>query len=84
MCTEENNEQAESEAIMVHNAHFSVEGSRIPTIKVRDDRGAAITELELPSNTITDPDAELRDAGWSRSADWSTTSDGWVAPVAPV
>ena len=66
-----------------HNAHFAVAGVPTPTLEVRDARGAAITELEIAVNTVTDPDTELRAAGWSRSADWSTTRDGWIAPVVP-
>lgn len=69
---------------MAHNAHFFVTDAPTPTLEVRDDRGAALTELELSPNTVTDPDTELRAVGWSRSADWTTTSDGWTAPVVPV
>ncbi len=71
---------------MANNAHFITAGTRrAPMITVRDDRGAPITELELPA-AISEPgeaDSELRAAGWSRSADWTTANDGWVAPVVP-
>ena len=69
---------------MVHNAHFvTAQASNAPVIIVRDDRGAAVTELELPAGK-TQPeqaDEELRAAGWNRSADWTPADDGWVAPV---
>ncbi|CAM02556.1 hypothetical protein SACE_3281 [Saccharopolyspora erythraea NRRL 2338] len=55
-------------------------------VSVRDDRGAEVTELALPE-TVTTPDQaeeELRAAGWARSAQWSTTDDGWTAPVVAV
>lgn len=51
-------------------------------IIVRDDRGATITELILPTDADSSAaDDELRAAGWARSADWSTADDGWLAPV---
>jgi hypothetical protein len=71
---------------MANSAHFISAGTgRPPVITVRDDRGAPITELELP-DTVFEPgqaDDELRAAGWSRSADWATADDGWIAPVVP-
>lgn len=69
---------------MANNAHFIRSRTRGgPTIIVRDDRGSPITELELPAS-MSEPaqaDDELLAAGWSRSADWSATDDGWFAPV---
>lgn len=71
---------------MVNSAHFISAGTgRGPVITVRDDRGAPITELELPAS-VSEPgqaDTELRAAGWSRSADWAAADDGWIAPVVP-
>ncbi|GAA0514475.1 hypothetical protein A8924_3674 [Saccharopolyspora erythraea NRRL 2338] len=72
---------------MVHNAHFMpARRGTEPMVSVRDDRGAEVTELALPE-TVTTPDQaeeELRAAGWARSAQWSTTDDGWTAPVVAV
>lgn len=72
--------------IMANTAHYiSASATKAPVITVRDDRGAEIVELELPSS-ISDPgeaEGELREAGWTRSAEWTTTDDGWVAPVVP-
>ncbi|PRW64189.1 hypothetical protein [Actinopolyspora mortivallis] len=69
---------------MVNTAHFRLgDTAANPSVIVRDDRGAEVVELELPA-TIGEPveaDEELRAAGWNRSADWTTTDDGWVAPV---
>ncbi|SDO95388.1 hypothetical protein SAMN04487905_101232 [Actinopolyspora xinjiangensis] len=71
---------------MANTAHFITTGDNgNPMVTVRDDRGAEVTELELPP-TASEPqrvDDELLAAGWSRSADWTTASDGWVAPVVP-
>lgn len=73
---------------MANNAHFiTAKGDAKPRVVVRDDRGAAITELELPES-VTKPDEvdeELRAAGWSRSSSvqWTEADDGWVAPVVP-
>ncbi|GAB3282560.1 hypothetical protein [Parasphingorhabdus pacifica] len=68
---------------MAHTAHVLSAGKdQGPVIVVRDDRGATVTELQLPANEeATAADDELRAAGWERSADWSTASDGWLAPV---
>lgn len=69
---------------MANNAHLINTTRGNPTIEVRDDRGAPIIEVELPEqNSPEQIDEELRAAGWSRSADWATASDGWVAPVVP-
>lgn len=70
---------------MANNAHFINTTPGTPTIVVRDDRGASIVELEL-QNSVAESgqaDDELRAAGWTRSADWTTADDGWVAPVVP-
>lgn len=69
---------------MANTAHFRL-GDEVaaPSVIVRDDRGAEIIELALPK-TASEPlhaDDELLAAGWNRSADWTTTDDGWVAPV---
>lgn len=69
---------------MANNAHLINTSPGNPTIEVRDDRGAPVVELELPEqNSPEEIDEELRAAGWSRSAGWTTASDGWVAPVVP-
>jgi|GEM_PF-6741631 len=69
---------------MAENAHFRTAGSGgVPVLTVRDDRGVPMRELELPhgvTNTAQ-ADDELRAAGFVRSADWTETDDGWVAPV---
>lgn len=71
---------------MANNAHFlTAKGGANPRLIVRDDRGAAVTELELPQS-VTKPDQadeELRAAGWTRSSsvEWTAADDGWVAPV---
>lgn len=73
---------------MANNAHFiTASGRANPRLVVRDDRGAAVTELELPQS-ITVPEQaedELRAAGWTRSDSvaWTEADDGWVAPVMP-
>jgi hypothetical protein len=70
---------------MANNAHFINASQGSPTIVVRDDRGASVVELELPA-TMRDTapvDDELRAAGWTRTAEWSTADDGWIAPVVP-
>ncbi|GAA2350282.1 hypothetical protein GCM10009854_30090 [Saccharopolyspora halophila] len=72
--------------IMTNTAHFiSAKSGRTPVVTVRDDRGSPITEIELPESISSPGEAEntLRDAGWTRSADWSAADDGWVAPVVP-
>jgi hypothetical protein len=69
---------------MANNAHF-INAPQEPTIVIRDDRGASVVELELPVN-VREPasvDDELRAAGWTRTAEWTTTDDGWIAPVVP-
>lgn len=71
---------------MANTAHYIVGSTtQAPVITVRDDRGAEIIELELPHST-TEPgqaEDELREAGWTPSAAWTTSDDGWVAPVVP-
>ncbi|MGJ7908661.1 hypothetical protein ACOQFL_19515 [Actinopolyspora sp. H202] len=71
---------------MANTAHFiTATEDDNPVLTVRDDRGAEVTELELPP-TVSEPteaDDELLAAGWSRSADWTTADDGYVAPVVP-
>jgi hypothetical protein len=71
---------------MANTAHFiSAKSGQTPIITVRDDRGSPITEIELP-NSISNPgesEETLRNAGWTRSADWTAADDGWVAPVVP-
>lgn len=72
---------------MANTAHY-IQGGTDETdmLTVRDDRGAEVIELELPSS-ISEPsqaEEELRDAGWTPSAAWTSTDDGWVAPVEPV
>ena len=72
--------------IMANTAHFiSAKSGQAPVITVRDDRGSPITEIELPESTSSpgETDETLRNAGWTRSADWSTADDGWVVPVVP-
>jgi hypothetical protein len=70
---------------MVNSAHFITAGAR--RIVVRDDRGTAVTEVDLPAS-VTSPahaDEELHAAGWRRSGDtaWTEADDGWVVPVEP-
>ncbi|MBA8825919.1 hypothetical protein FHX42_003285 [Saccharopolyspora lacisalsi] len=71
---------------MANTAHYiAASAEHAPVITVRDDRGAEIVELQLPHST-TEPgqaEEELRAAGWTRSAEWTTANDGWVAPVMP-
>ncbi|QGK69590.1 hypothetical protein GIY23_08730 [Allosaccharopolyspora coralli] len=68
---------------MTNTAHIqNASAGAQPVIVVRDDRGATITELVLPAGAdSSSADDELRAAGWSRSAAWSTADDGWLAPV---
>lgn len=70
---------------IVNNAHLVIASGGNPVVVIRDDRGAPVTELELPSEVSepTEADDQLRAAGWSRSADWTTADDGWIAPVVP-
>lgn len=70
---------------MANTAHFITVTTSNPTIVVRDDRGASVIELEMPTGTTENDraDEELRTAGWSRSTDWTKAADGWVAPVVP-
>ena len=72
-----------AEETMANNAHFINATNGHPTIVVRDDRGASITELELQNAVAAEgqADDELQIAGWVRSADWTEADDGWVAPV---
>lgn len=71
---------------MVDTAHFRASRSgNGPTITVRDDRGNPGRVLDLPES-MTEPsqaDAELQAAGFTRSAGWTETDDGWAAPVVP-
>ncbi|MHA6800513.1 hypothetical protein [Bounagaea algeriensis] len=73
---------------MANNAHFvTSQAGAHARVTVRDDRGAPVTELDLPAgvNEPTQADAELRAAGWTRrpDAEWTQADDGWVAPVVP-
>ncbi len=71
---------------MANTAHYIRGGSsETDMITVRDDRGAEIIELELPSSVSGPGQAEdeLREAGWTPNAEWTTTDDGWVVPVVP-
>ncbi|GAB2752970.1 hypothetical protein GCM10027174_30320 [Salinifilum aidingensis] len=73
---------------MANNAHFVTSGpGAYARVIIRDDRGAPVTELDLPEE-VTEPtqaDAELRAAGWTRRSDteWTQADDGWVVPVVP-
>ncbi len=73
---------------MANNAHFIVAAKgNAPKLIVRDDRGAAVVELDLPPS-VDEPgqaDEHLRSAGWTRSGSvvWTKADDGWVAPVVP-
>lgn len=72
--------------VMANTAHFiSAKAGRAAVITVRDDRGSPITEIELPESPSSpgETDETLRNAGWTRSSDWSTADDGWVVPVVP-
>jgi hypothetical protein len=50
---------------------------------IQDDRGIPATTLALPAEPAEpqDTDGELTAAGWSRTADWTETAEGWQAPV---
>ncbi|QIZ38085.1 hypothetical protein [Saccharopolyspora sp. ASAGF58] len=69
---------------MTNTAHFKAVGDETsPVVIIRDDRGGAVTELQLPG-AASEPeqaDSALRSAGWSRSSEWTMADDGWVAPV---
>ena len=69
---------------MANNAHFKTSGTT-PFVIVRDDRGSPITNRELPAgqHRPEHADEQLRAAGWTRSADWTTADDGYLAPVVP-
>lgn len=69
---------------MANNAHFNNTGAT-PVVIVRDDRGSPVIELELSDGQPgpEQADERLRTAGWTRSADWTAASDGYVAPVVP-
>ena len=72
---------------MANNAHFVTVSAGSPWLVIRNDRGAPVTELELPTS-VTEPaqaDEHLRAAGWTRSAsaEWTKADDGWVVPVVP-
>lgn len=70
---------------MANNAHFISDRSAAPTVIVRDDRGVPVTQLDLPDSTTSPGQAEaaMLGAGWIRSADWTQSDDGWLAPVVP-
>jgi hypothetical protein len=52
-------------------------------VVVQDDRGIPATTLALPGEPAApqDTDGELAAAGWTRTADWTETAEGWQAPV---
>lgn len=52
-------------------------------LQVLDDRGIPAVAMDLPESAAgpQDADAHLAGAGWSRTADWSETDEGWQAPV---
>lgn len=69
---------------MADTAHFRASRSGSgPAITVQDDRGHPIRVLDLPDSMTetSQADDELRAAGYTRSADWTETADGWTAPV---
>lgn len=71
---------------MANSAHFVTSAAdRTPLITVRDDRGATVTELEVPTEVseLVQVDNRLRSIGWTRNAEWTTTDEGWTAPVVP-
>lgn len=71
---------------MTYDVHFIAASSgQPPLMNVRDDRGIPVTELELPPSMSgpQEVDDELRKAGWLRTADWTTSDDGWIAQVEP-
>lgn len=70
---------------MANNAHLIHATDGRSTVVVRDDRGMPVTELAVAGGAaVTEQaDEELLSAGWTRSADWSTADDGWLAPVVP-
>lgn len=68
---------------MAHSAHLVTTGATpYPMVTIRDDAGATVTEWpadpELELSTI---DGQLRSAGWARSDEWTTSDEGWTAPV---
>lgn len=67
---------------MVYTAHVHAQEPE-PHVTIADDRG--IPALELPlAGRVESPDdvvQELRSNGWSITAAWTTTPDGWQAPV---
>lgn len=69
---------------MVNTAHF-ITAQATPSVIIRDDRGTPVTQLDLQESVARPEQAEpaMRDAGWARSADWTESDDGWVAPVVP-
>lgn len=66
--------------MMVYQAHVHREPARL---LVLDDRGTPTTRLDLPGSPTGPDEADepLSAAGWTRTAEWSTTQDGWQAPV---
>lgn len=50
-------------------------------ITITDDRGVPASELSLPATDLGDLETLLSEHGWQITADWTTTSDGWRAPV---
>jgi hypothetical protein len=65
---------------MAYIAQVQRRGSRVV---VQDDRGIPATTLALPAEPTApqDTDGELAAAGWTRTADWTETAEGWQAPV---
>lgn len=67
---------------MVYTAHVHARDPR-PRITIADDRGMPAAELPLPDGVDSpqDVEGELSNNGWTVSASWTTTPDGWEAPV---
>lgn len=67
-----------------HTAQFRPARSGQPArVTIVDDRGVPTLELELPTSvtTPTSAEANLAETGWNVTATWTTTADGWTAPV---
>lgn len=67
-----------------HTAHFRPARSGAPAgVTIRDDRGVPTLELEREESVTTPTGAEtqLSEAGWTVTASWTATDDGWTAPV---
>lgn len=56
-------EYFDTEHGVAQQVHLCVADTPTPILVVRDHRGAVISQLEPPLNTVTDPDAELRAVG---------------------